>query len=61
MMRKSSTYIIPRNEHLLPVQKTELFGDSRRAPSIDYEKKEEEAIIVKKDLPADHLIATYWG
>ena len=60
MLRKSRIYISD-NEHLLPVPETELLGNSLRAPNNDYEKKEKEPIIIKKELPAEHLTATYWG
>jgi hypothetical protein len=46
---------------LLPVPKTGLFGDSLSHPDSDYQKKEKELATIKKDLPADHLTATYWG
>ena len=38
-----------------------LFADSLRPLNSDYQKKEKDATIVEKDLPADHLTATYWG
>ena len=60
MLRKSRIYTSD-NEHLLPVPETELLGNSLRAPNSDYEKKGKEAIIIKKELPAEHLTATYWG
>jgi len=50
MLRKSRIYISD-NEHLLAVPETELLGNSLRAPNSDYEKKEKEAIIIKKELP----------
>jgi hypothetical protein len=60
MMGKTTIYMSD-NENLLPVPKTELLGNSLRPPDREYQKKEKEAIIIKKDLPADHLTATYWG
>ena len=59
-MEKTSIYRSDK-ERLLPVPKTELSGDSLRPPNRDYQEKENEALITKKGLPADHLTATYWG
>ncbi len=60
MMKKSSVYI-SENKQSLPVPKTARSADSLVASNSDYVKEEKAAIIMKKDLPADHLTATYWG
>jgi hypothetical protein len=60
MMEKSGIYISD-NRQLFPVPKTEMFGDSLEPSDSYYQKKEKEVVIIKKDLPADHLTATYWG
>ncbi len=59
MTEKSIIYISDDNQ-LLPIPKTGLLHESLSDRDRDYEK-EKAVIVIKKDLPADHLTATYWG
>jgi hypothetical protein len=60
MVERSSIYTSD-NEQLLPLPKTGPLRDSLSQPETDHQKIKKAAVIIKKDLPADHLTAIYWG
>jgi hypothetical protein len=60
-MKEINSIYISDNRQLFSDFKPGLFADSLRPLNSDYQKKEKDATIVEKDLPADHLTATYWG
>jgi hypothetical protein len=60
-MEEMNSMYISGDRQLFPAPNTGLFGYSLRPLNSDHQKKEKDATIIKKDLPADHLTATYWG
>jgi len=60
-MEETNSMYISDNQQLLSAFKPGQFADFLRPLNNDYQKKEEDATMIEKDLPADHLTATYWG
>jgi hypothetical protein len=60
-MKEINSMYISDNRQLFPAFKADLFVNHLRPLNSDYQKKEKDATIIEKDLPADHLTATYWG
>ena len=60
-MEETNSMYISDNRQLFSAFKPDLIVDSVRSLNSDYQKKGKDATIIEKDLPADHLTATYWG
>jgi len=60
-MKEKNSMHISNNRLLFPASQNGLFGDSERPLNSDYQKKEKDTTKMEKDIPADHLTATYWG
>jgi hypothetical protein len=60
-MKEINSMYISDNRQLFPAFKVDLFVNPLRPLNSDYQKKEKDAAIIRKELPADHLTATYWG
>ncbi|HVO64937.1 MAG TPA: hypothetical protein VMT12_00510 [Syntrophales bacterium] len=60
-MEETNNIYIPDNRQLFSASKTGLFWNSLRPLSSDYQEKGKDETIIEKNLPADHLTATYWG
>ena len=60
-MKEINSMYISDNLQLLPAFKAGLFVNSLRPLNSVYQEKEKDSTIIEKELPADHLTATYWG
>jgi hypothetical protein len=60
-MEDTNSMYISDNQQLFSAFKPGLFADSLMPLNSDYQKKENDATIIEKYLPPDHLTATYWG
>jgi len=60
-MKETNNMYIPDNRQLFSASKTGLFLDSLRPLNSDYQEEEKDETIIEKNLPADHLTASYWG
>lgn len=60
-MEETNIIYIPDNRQLFLASRTGLSWDSLSPLNSDYQEKGKDETIIKKNLPAHHLTATYWG